>query len=201
MNFVTRDAEEYVRRSTRRDHGRDTSKAMIALQNFRAAMRRHLTTATTFAATLRSTGSRTPSASPASCPPTSAPCSARAWGPFRWVALSGDPQGHLPVTDQVVRETLPRGQEGALPAGSSSWQAKRCAFQGLPSAHLLAGLRRARSRLGLAFNELVRHGPRSRRRIVDRPRPPRLRLVSPPPTGRPRACKDGSDADGRLAAS
>ncbi len=54
------------------------------------------TTATTFAASPSTPAAPMPFSFPASCPNTFARSSAPAQGPFRWVALSGDPQRHRP---------------------------------------------------------------------------------------------------------
>lgn len=74
-------------------------------------------------------------------------------GPFRWVALSGDPQD-IYTTDQVVRELFPQDaalQRWLLLAG------ERVAFQGLPARICWLGYGE-RAKAGLAFNELVRTG-------------------------------------------
>ncbi len=74
-------------------------------------------------------------------------------GPFRWVALSGDPQD-IRVTDQVIRELFP--EDKAL----ARWMllaAEKVAFQGLPSRICWLGYGE-RVKAGLAFNELVRTG-------------------------------------------
>ena len=74
-------------------------------------------------------------------------------GPFRWVALSGDPQD-IYTTDQVIRDLFP--EDTAL----ARWlvlAAERVAFQGLPSRICWLGYGE-RVKAGLAFNELVRTG-------------------------------------------
>ena len=63
-------------------------------------------------------------------------------GPFRWVALSGDPED-IYKTDAKIKELFPQN------AHVHRWldmARERIAFQGLPGAHLLAGTRRAASR-------------------------------------------------------
>jgi urocanate hydratase len=75
-------------------------------------------------------------------------------GPFRWVALSGDPND-IYKTDEKVKELLPENK--AL----HNWldlAKERIAFQGLPARICWVGLK-DRARLGLAFNEMVRNGP------------------------------------------
>ena len=74
-------------------------------------------------------------------------------GPFRWVALSGDPQDIF-TTDQVIRDLFP--EDTAL----ARWlllAAERVSFQGLPARICWLGYGE-RVRAGLAFNELVRTG-------------------------------------------
>jgi urocanate hydratase len=74
-------------------------------------------------------------------------------GPFRWVALSGDPED-IAVTDQVIRELFPEDESLAR------WlvlAAERVAFQGLPARICWLGYGE-RAKAGLAFNELVRTG-------------------------------------------
>jgi len=74
-------------------------------------------------------------------------------GPFRWVALSGDPED-IAVTDRVVAELFP--EDEAL----QRWlklAADRVEFQGLPSRICWLGYGE-RVKAGLAFNELVRTG-------------------------------------------
>jgi urocanate hydratase len=81
------------------------------------------------------------------------PLFCRGSGPFRWVALSGDP-GDIAATDRAVVEELP-GDEGL-----ARWirlAGERISFQGLPSRICWAGYGE-RHRLGLRFNEMVRSG-------------------------------------------
>ena len=93
------------------------------------------------------------------------PLFCRGVGPFRWAALSGDPED-IAKTDAKVRELMPRRPP------SAHWldmAAKRIKFQGLPARICWVGLG-DRHRLGLAFNDMVatrrtqsadRHRPRS----------------------------------------
>jgi urocanate hydratase len=71
-------------------------------------------------------------------------------GPFRWVALSGDPED-IYKTDQKVKELIPDDVH------LHRWldmAKERIAFQGLPARICWIGLK-DRARLGLAFNEMV----------------------------------------------
>ena len=69
------------------------------------------------------------STSRASYPNTSVHCSVGAKGPFRWAALSGDPED-IRVTDDVVLELFPN--DDALRRWITLAR-ERVAFQGLPS--------------------------------------------------------------------
>jgi urocanate hydratase len=74
-------------------------------------------------------------------------------GPFRWVALSGDPQD-IAVTDAAVKEVVPDDPH------LHRWldlAHERVAFQGLPARICWLGYGE-RHRVGLRFNELVRDG-------------------------------------------
>jgi urocanate hydratase len=74
-------------------------------------------------------------------------------GPFRWVALSGDP-ADIAATDRAVLEEIP--DDPAL----ERWirlAGERIAYQGLPARICWAGYG-DRARLGLRFNEMVRSG-------------------------------------------
>ena len=74
-------------------------------------------------------------------------------GPFRWVALSGDPED-IAATDKAVLEEFPDDD------GLQKWMRlakERVAFQGLPARICWLGYGE-RHRLGLRFNEMVRKG-------------------------------------------
>ncbi len=77
----------------------------------------------------------------------------RGRGPFRWVALSGDPED-IRVTDEAILELFPNDES------LRRWVTmarERVAFQGLPARICWLGLGE-RDRAGLKFNELVRDG-------------------------------------------
>jgi urocanate hydratase len=74
-------------------------------------------------------------------------------GPFRWVALSGDPQD-IARTDAKARELFPDKKDLIRWLDHAS---KRIHFQGLPARICWLGYGE-RHRLGLAFNEMVRKG-------------------------------------------
>ncbi len=76
-------------------------------------------------------------------------------GPFRWAALSGDPED-IRVTDEAVLAEIPIDQDPML----HRWMKlarERIAFQGLPARICWLGYGQ-RHRVGLRFNELVRTG-------------------------------------------
>jgi urocanate hydratase len=74
-------------------------------------------------------------------------------GPFRWVALSGDP-ADIHATDQAVLDEFPEDEPLARWIRQAS---ERVAFQGLPARICWLGYGERR-RLGLRFNEMVRAG-------------------------------------------
>ncbi|MBY0563946.1 MAG: urocanate hydratase [Hyphomonadaceae bacterium] len=81
------------------------------------------------------------------------PLFCRGIGPFRWAALTGDPQD-IAKTDAKVKELIPDD------AHLHRWldmARERIAFQGLPARICWVGLGQ-RHRLGLAFNEMVARG-------------------------------------------
>ncbi len=72
-------------------------------------------------------------------------------GPFRWVALSGDPRD-IDATDAMVKELIPDNKH------LHNWldmAREKIAFQGLPARICWVGLK-DRARLALAFNEMVK---------------------------------------------
>ncbi len=90
---------------------------------------------------------------PGFVPATIRPLFCRGVGPFRWCALSGDPED-IYRTDAKVKELIPDDPH------LHQWldmARERIAFQGLPARICWVGLGQ-RDRLGLAFNEMVRSG-------------------------------------------
>ena len=156
------------------------------LDFWRQACRRS-TTATTSARWRRTWASRTPSPSRASCRPISARCSAAASGPFRWCALSGDPED-ICRTDAKVKELIPDDPH------LHNWldmARERIAFQGLPARICWVGLGQ-RHRLGLAFNEMVATGELKAPIVIGRDHLDSGSVASP--NRETEAMKDGSDA-------
>ncbi|MCA9581084.1 MAG: urocanate hydratase [Myxococcales bacterium] len=108
-------------------------------------------------------------------------------GPFRWVALSGDPED-IRVTDEAIKELLPEDQ--ALHRWIDMAQ-ERVAYQGLPARICWLGYG-DRHRVGLRFNELVREGKVKAPIVIGRDHLDCGSVASP--NRETEAMKDGSDA-------
>ncbi|MBN3004843.1 urocanate hydratase [Chromobacterium alkanivorans] len=108
-------------------------------------------------------------------------------GPFRWVALSGDPED-IYKTDQKVKELIPDDPH------LHNWldmARKRISFQGLPARICWVGLK-DRARLGLAFNEMVKNGELKAPIVIGRDHLDSGSVASP--NRETESMKDGSDA-------
>ena len=115
------------------------------------------------------------------------PLFCRGIGPFRWAALSGDPED-IYKTDAKVKELLPDNH--AL----HNWldmARVRIAFQGLPARICWVGLG-DRHRLGMAFNEMVASGELKAPVVIGRDHLDSGSVASP--NRETEAMKDGSDA-------
>jgi urocanate hydratase len=111
----------------------------------------------------------------------------RGLGPFRWAALSGDPED-IARTDQKVRELLPEDRH------LHHWldmARERIQFQGLPARICWVGLG-DRHRLGLAFNEMVARGELKAPVVIGRDHLDSGSVASP--NRETEAMRDGSDA-------
>jgi urocanate hydratase len=108
-------------------------------------------------------------------------------GPFRWVALSGDPED-IYITDRALMEAFP--ENTALINWLKQAQQK-VAFQGLPSRICWLGLGE-REKAGLIFNELVRSGKVKAPIVIGRDHLDCGSVASP--NRETEAMKDGSDA-------
>ncbi|EKF19580.1 urocanate hydratase [Nitratireductor pacificus] len=91
------------------------------------------------------------------------PLFCRGKGPFRWVALSGDPED-IYKTDAKIRELLP---DDAFLHNWIDKAQKNIKFQGLPARICWIGLG-DRHRVGLAFNEMVARGELSAPLVIGR---------------------------------
>jgi urocanate hydratase len=115
------------------------------------------------------------------------PLFCRGIGPFRWAALSGDPED-IYRTDAKVKELLPDN------AHLHHWldmARERIAFQGLPARICWVGLG-DRHRLGLAFNEMVASGELKAPIVIGRDHLDSGSVASP--NRETEAMRDGSDA-------
>ncbi|HTM81046.1 urocanate hydratase [Asticcacaulis sp.] len=115
------------------------------------------------------------------------PLFCRGIGPFRWVALSGDPED-IYKTDAKVKALLPDNTH------LHNWldmARARIKFQGLPARICWVGLG-DRHRLGLAFNEMVRTGELKAPIVIGRDHLDSGSVASP--NRETEAMKDGSDA-------
>ncbi|MFY2764137.1 urocanate hydratase [Arenimonas sp. MALMAid1274] len=115
------------------------------------------------------------------------PLFCRGVGPFRWVALSGDPED-IYRTDAKVKELIPDNPH------LHRWldmARERIAFQGLPARICWVGLG-DRHRLALAFNEMVRSGEVSAPIVIGRDHLDSGSVASP--NRETEAMLDGSDA-------
>jgi urocanate hydratase len=115
------------------------------------------------------------------------PLFCRGIGPFRWVALSGDPED-IYKTDAKVRELIPDDPH------LHRWldmARDRIQFQGLPARICWVGLGQ-RHRLGLAFNEMVASGELKAPIVIGRDHLDSGSVASP--NRETEAMQDGSDA-------
>jgi urocanate hydratase len=115
------------------------------------------------------------------------PLFCRGVGPFRWVALSGNPED-IYKTDAKVKELIPNDPH------LHQWldmARSRIHFQGLPARICWVGLGQ-RHRLGLAFNDMVKSGELSAPVVIGRDHLDSGSVASP--NRETEAMKDGSDA-------
>ena len=115
------------------------------------------------------------------------PLFCRGIGPFRWAALSGDPED-IRKTDEAMKRLFPEN------AGLLRWlgmAGERIAFQGLPARICWIGLG-DRHRAGLMFNEMVASGELSAPVVIGRDHLDSGSVASP--NRETEAMMDGSDA-------
>jgi urocanate hydratase len=108
-------------------------------------------------------------------------------GPFRWAALSGDPED-IAVTDEVIMQMFPNN------TGLMRWMKmakEKIAFQGLPARICWLG-QGEREKAGLAFNELVKSGKVKAPIVIGRDHLDTGSVASP--NRETEAMLDGSDA-------
>ena len=115
------------------------------------------------------------------------PLFCRGIGPFRWVALSGDPED-IYKTDAKVKELIPDNPH------LHRWldmAREKISFQGLPARICWVGLGE-RAKLGMAFNEMVESGELSAPIVIGRDHLDSGSVASP--NRETESMKDGSDA-------
>ncbi|MBL8342052.1 MAG: urocanate hydratase [Rubrivivax sp.] len=115
------------------------------------------------------------------------PLFCRGKGPFRWVALSGDPED-IRKTDAKMKELFPEDKH------LHRWldmAGERIAFQGLPARICWIGLGE-RHRAGLAFNEMVKSGELKAPIVIGRDHLDSGSVASP--NRETESMRDGSDA-------
>ncbi|CAI09385.1 Urocanate hydratase [Aromatoleum aromaticum EbN1] len=115
------------------------------------------------------------------------PLFCRGYGPFRWVALSGEPKD-IHRSDAKVKELIPDDRH------LHNWldlARHRITFQGLPARICWLGPK-DRYRVGLAFNEMVRHGELHAPIVIGRDHLDTGSVASP--NRETEAMRDGSDA-------
>lgn len=115
------------------------------------------------------------------------PLFCRGIGPFRWAALSGDPED-IYKTDQKVKELIPDDPH------LHNWldmARERIHFQGLPARICWVGLG-VRHKLGLAFNEMVKNGELKAPVVIGRDHLDSGSVASP--NRETESMKDGTDA-------
>ena len=108
-------------------------------------------------------------------------------GPFRWVALSGDPED-IYKTDAKVKELIPEDTH------LHNWldmARERIQFQGLPARICWVGLKN-RARLALAFNDMVKNGELKAPVVIGRDHLDSGSVASP--NRETESMQDGSDA-------
>ena len=115
------------------------------------------------------------------------PLFCRGVGPFRWAALSGDPED-IYRTDAKVKELIPDDEHLHQWLDAAGEQIQ---FQGLPARICWVGLGE-RDRLGLAFNEMVRNGELKAPVVIGRDHLDSGSVASP--NRETEAMRDGSDA-------
>ena len=176
------DPDEYVRRS--RDAMATHCAAMVGFMDAGAEVFDYGNNLRTEA---RTAGYERAFAYPGFLPAYIRPLFCEGKGPFRWVALSGDP-ADIAATDRAVLEEFPDDE------GLARWlrlARERVAFQGLPARICWLGYGE-RARLGLRFNEMVRRGDLQAPIVIGRDHLDSGSVASP--YRETEAMADGSDA-------
>ena len=178
----TRDADEYVKRA----------RASMAVQvDAMVAMQRAGSHVFDYGNNLRAQaelgGATNAYAYPGFVPAYVRPLFCEGKGPFRWAALSGDPDD-IRVTDEAVLDEI---KDDAMLHRWMKLAREKIAFQGLPARICWLGYGQ-RHRVGLRFNELVRTGKVKAPIVIGRDHLDCGSVASP--YRETEAMKDGSDA-------
>ena len=139
------------------------AKQVKAMVGFRIAVPRCSTTATRSATRPARRDTTAHSRSPVSFPPTFVPQFEEGLGPFRWAALSGDPED-IAATDRAILELFP---DNAHLRRWITMAGEKVAFEGLPARICWLGYGE-RHRAGLKFNEMVASGELSAPIVIGR---------------------------------
>ncbi|ABS26517.1 urocanate hydratase [Anaeromyxobacter sp. Fw109-5] len=177
-----RDPEGYVRRAKQ-----SMARQVEAMLAMRAAGSHVFDYGNNLRAGAREAGVADAFAYPGFVPAYIRPMFCEGKGPFRWVALSGDP-ADIARTDAAVAALFPED------AGLRRWldlAARKVRFQGLPARICWLGYGE-RDRAGVAFNELVRRGEVKAPIVIGRDHLDCGSVASP--NRETEAMKDGSDA-------
>jgi len=177
-----RDPEGYVRRS--RASMAVQVEAMVAMQRAGAHVFDY---GNNLRAQAELGGAKDANSYPGFVPAYIRPLFCEGKGPFRWAALSGDPED-IRVTDEAVLDEI---KDDAMLHRWMKMARERIAFQGLPARICWLGYGQ-RHRVGLRFNELVRTGKVKAPIVIGRDHLDCGSVASP--NRETEAMKDGSDA-------
>jgi urocanate hydratase len=177
-----RDPSDYVRRS--RASMAVQVEAMVAMQRAGAHVFDY---GNNLRAQAELGGARDANSYPGFVPAYIRPLFCEGKGPFRWAALSGDPDD-IRVTDEAVLDEI---RDDAMLNRWMTMARERIAFQGLPARICWLGYGQ-RHRVGLRFNELVRTGRVKAPIVIGRDHLDCGSVASP--NRETEAMKDGSDA-------
>jgi urocanate hydratase len=177
-----RDPEDYIRRA--RASMAVQVEAMVAMQRAGAHVFDY---GNNLRAQAELGGARDANSYPGFVPAYIRPLFCEGKGPFRWAALSGDPDD-IKVTDEAVLDEI---RDDAMLRRWMTMARERIAFQGLPARICWLGYGQ-RHRVGLRFNELVRTGKVKAPIVIGRDHLDCGSVASP--NRETEAMKDGSDA-------
>jgi urocanate hydratase len=177
-----RDPEDYVRRS--RASMAVQVEAMVAMQRAGAHVFDY---GNNLRAQAELGGAKDANSYPGFVPAYIRPLFCEGKGPFRWAALSGDPDD-IRVTDEAVLDEIP---DDPMLHRWMKMARERIAFQGLPARICWLGYGQ-RHRVGLRFNELVRTGKVKAPLVIGRDHLDCGSVASP--NRETEAMKDGTDA-------